>query len=230
MIGIPRFPGTNCEMETFHWVSDNLESTPVFLDEKLPAEVDAIIIPGGFSHGDYLRAGALSARSEQMNYVKEKAKSGTPVLGICNGFQILCESHLLPGVLVKNVTKKHHHFSVALKCDYSQKNVWLPQSLSKITEFNLPMSCGMGKYLSKGPVKSFLKYTHNENGSDDAIAGICNTEGNVVGMMPHPERASDIVLGSDIGFLFLAGLAENTKIKVKEKSPLWDFMQNRGLK
>lgn len=251
---IPVFPGTNCEKESLLWIKNNLETSAEYLNlEKHNAlsaeEIDLILIPGGFSYGDYLRAGAIAAQSEEMKFISRLSHKNVPILGICNGFQILCETHLLPGVLVKNITRQHHHFPVSLKLnmDYlkeeeTKKTVWLPKLSKekyfkfeeKYNQFEIPMSCGMGNW--RPPLEddkkqnceknAILYYEKNENGSYKAIAGLINSAGNVLGMMPHPERASDEVLGSCDGLLFLYGLAENTKIKIKEGSELWKFAMN----
>ncbi|MES2614122.1 MAG: phosphoribosylformylglycinamidine synthase subunit PurQ [Bdellovibrionota bacterium] len=248
---IPVFPGTNCDKETLLWINDNLETCAEFLDIKKhaslkPEDVDLIIVPGGFSYGDYLRAGAIAARSKEMGLIAEFANKNVPIMGICNGFQILCESRLLPGTLVKNTTRQHHHFPVSIKINpeflntNSSKNcVWLPKladsQLQNITNrfanFEIPMSCGMGNWRPplheaeklQAEQNAILHYNNNENGSYNAIAGLVNSAGNVLGIMPHPERASDIVIGSREGLLFLYGIAQNKKIKIKEGSELWQF-------
>jgi phosphoribosylformylglycinamidine synthase subunit PurQ / glutaminase len=253
---IPVFPGTNCEKESLLWISCNLETEAEFLDlEKhsslTASEIDAIFIPGGFSYGDYLRAGAIASRSKEMSFIKGKSKEGIPILGICNGFQILCESGLLPGALVKNITRQHHHFPVSIKIDpnfLDEKNTqnkcaWLPQfsgkNLEKVkevfaSEFLIPMSCGMGNWLPPlhevekvtAEKNAVIYYNHNENGSYKSIAGIIDATGNIFGMMPHPERASDLFIGSTEGLIFLLGISQSRKIKIKAGSPLEQFSEN----
>lgn len=246
---VPVFPGTNCDKETLQWLNDNLETKAEFLDltkhtALTEEQIDLVVVPGGFSYGDYLRAGAIAARSQEMQFIAKLANKNVPILGICNGFQILCESKLLPGTLVKNVTRQHHHFPVSIKINTefldinSQKNcAWLPkltgnqlQTISKRYEkVDIPMSCGMGNWRPPLNEKerivaeenAVIYYNNNENGSYKAIAAVTNATGNVLGMMPHPERASDAVLGSREGLLFLYGLAQNKKIKIKEGSELW---------
>ena len=266
LVLVPVFPGTNCEQETLHWMADNLEVEAQFFqlprDSFLEAKnIAAVVVPGGFSYGDYLRAGAIAARSAEMRAIQKFAHAGVPVLGICNGFQILCEAGLLPGVLVKNITRQHHHYPVALNADLkaweqaqsqsqshtkAQYPVWIPPVNAKTKPtleklwgaFELPMSCGMGRFVK--PVQTtqptptnaatddftvVLRYAQNELGSTDAIAGIANKAGNVVGMMPHPERASDPALGGTQGLLFLYGLARNKNIGIRPHSLLAQFVQ-----
>jgi phosphoribosylformylglycinamidine synthase I len=238
---IPVFPGTNCEHETKRWLEENLEATVEFLSPEAHANLSndtlaAIVVPGGFSFGDYLRAGAIAARSASMKLVRGYAEKGIPVLGICNGFQILCESGILPGALVKNQTRQHHHFSVALEFT-GDECVWLPRANRRsgtafkkaFAEFLLPMSCGMGNYLPPrdGTRESWhpvLRYKHNENGSTESIAGITNGSGTVLGLMPHPERAADAVLGSDQGLVVLAGLCEHGVATARPGSQLATFI------
>lgn len=248
---VPVFPGTNCEKETLLWLSDNLETNAQFLDLKkhanlTPEEIDLVVVPGGFSYGDYLRAGAIAARSKEMQFIAHLSQKNIPIMGICNGFQILCESKLLPGTLIKNITREHHHFPVSIKMNsefldagQAKSSVWLPkfsgEQLKKIKtrfeNFEIPMSCGMGNW--RPPLNEVEKnialqnavvtYHKNENGSYESIAALANSMGNVLGIMPHPERASDAVLGSREGLLFLYGVAVNKKIKIKEGSELWQF-------
>ncbi len=248
------FPGTNCEKETLFWIQNNLETDAEFLNLTKHSnlthnDIDFIIIPGGFSYGDYLRAGAIAARSPEMKFISDLASKNTPVLGICNGFQILCESKLLAGTLIKNVTQQHHHFPVELNIDIdffienSNKNcIWLPKvTKSNLEKFNkrfsnfvIPMSCSMGNWrpplIEKNKQKSEnlspILYVNNENGSYNSIASLTNINGNILGLMPHPERASEYLLGSVDGLLFLYGIAENKKIKIKEGSELWKFARN----
>lgn len=239
---IPVFPGTNCEKETRDWVADNLPLRVEYLslekhDSLRCEEIAAVVIPGGFSFGDYLRAGALAARSDSMKFVKFLSEQNVPVLGICNGFQILCEAQMLPGALVKNVTHQHHHFTVALEFGdeiAKSRTPWLPRN-SKLHSMSLPMSCGMGCYLpphfanseDRGEFQSqiVLTYKNNENGSTASIAALTNRSGNVLGMMPHPERASELTLGSDEGLIFLQGLCEHLELSARENSPLENFIR-----
>lgn len=252
---IPVFPGTNCEKESALWLYDHLDTQVEFLDIKVHGaltaqDLDMVLIPGGFSYGDYLRAGAIAARSPEMQLIKSWAAQGVPVLGICNGFQILCESGLLPGCLVKNVTRSHHHFPVSVRVDPdvmstsgSKTCAWIPKwdaamlqpALQEFSSFLLPMSCGMGNWRPpRDPVAqkqalegAVLYYNNNENGSFQAVAGLMNADGNVLGLMPHPERASDPILGSTQGLFFLYGIGTQRYITMKE--PLLRFSKSRGI-
>jgi phosphoribosylformylglycinamidine synthase subunit PurQ / glutaminase len=229
---IPVFRGTNCHNETKTWLEQNLnvkvEELETELHEKAtPNEIACVVIPGGFSYGDYLRAGALAARDPKLQLIQKWAKAGTPVMGICNGFQILCEAGLLPGVLLKNTNKQHNHINVALQFEDS-RCVWIPQKIAPC-HVSLPISCGMGAYLSsKNQVMALpvFRYLKDWNGSEENIAGVCNVEGNVFGLMPHPERASDPILGSVEGLIFLLGLHVNRQIPVRPGSALQKFKEN----
>jgi phosphoribosylformylglycinamidine synthase subunit PurQ / glutaminase len=245
---VPRFHGTNCDAETLHWLTDNLMVKGAFLpaDAQDPQVVQynsqniaCVVVPGGFSFGDYLRAGALAARSASLKKISQWAHEGVPVLGICNGFQILCEAGLLPGVLVRNENRQHNHFPVELSLAFEPQDkspcVWWPQlighsaqkSLRAIySHFRLPMSCGVGKHLPQGNTRPLLRYVANENGSVDAVAAVFNEKGNVLGMMPHPERASEAAVGGTQGLVFLYGLSLNKGIAIRPGSALATFAQS----
>ncbi|BBH52724.1 phosphoribosylformylglycinamidine synthase I [Fluviispira sanaruensis] len=252
---LPVFPGTNCEKESLLWIASNLETEAEFLDlakhsSLKSEEIDAIFVPGGFSYGDYLRAGAIAARSEEMAFVKKRAAEGVAILGICNGFQILCETGLLPGALVKNITRRYHHFPVSIhidsaylnKMNSSKKCVWIPEFNENeqeelqnefSTHFRVPLSCGMGNWLppvdeiarSQAVNNAVIYYNHNENGSYKSIAGITNDSGTVLGMMPHPERASDTAVGGTDGLIFLLGISQSRNIKIRVGSELEKFVE-----
>jgi phosphoribosylformylglycinamidine synthase len=266
-IYVPVFPGTNCERETIQWLSRNLEVTVLLRAEDVAAnELSAVVVPGGFTYGDYLRAGALAARSSELDTVKKARSSGVPVLGICNGFQILCESGLLPGALMRNACKHHLHGPIELFLNENgfaaATSPWLPshsnQNLHRcFAAARLPISCGMGAYVppkatrrlsttlaeSQGGVSEdtvakrfvdscrdegflpLLHYRNNLPGSAHGIAAIMSADGLVVGMMPHPERASDEVQGDDAGLVFLYGLAQSRNLKVVPQSPLARFVR-----
>jgi phosphoribosylformylglycinamidine synthase I len=202
-IGVIVFPGTNCDRDVFHVLSEimHLEVEYVWHNRQTLDSFSGLILPGGFSYGDRLRAGIIAAHSPVINEVKRMARDGVPVLGICNGFQILIESGLLPGALVKN-----EHLSFVCKwVDAKVKNANTPftRLFRKNQKISMPIAHGEGRYVADGPtikeliqkdqiVLSFL--SENPNGSIESIAAICNPEENVVGMMPHPERASEKVL------------------------------------
>lgn len=210
-IGITRFPGTNCDydIELFIKARGHQAQWLWHEDRFSTADVEAVIVPGGFSYGDYLRCGALAAKSPVMDSVRDFASRGGPVLGICNGFQILCESGLLPGVLVRNEGQKFIDEWVELE-------VVNPDSVFTRTKkrgesLRLPIAHGEGRFLApekelrgiqeKGQV--WLKYRKNPNGSLADIAGVLNEKKNVAGLMPHPERALFDWMGGQDGWSFL---------------------------
>ncbi|MDC0173915.1 phosphoribosylformylglycinamidine synthase subunit PurQ [Nitrosopumilus sp.] len=196
-VGVVVFPGSNCDRDMFHVLSDvfNLNAQYCWHDKSLPDNLDAVILPGGFSYGDRLRAGVIAANSPIIQDVKKIAQKGLPILGVCNGFQILVESGLLPGVLLKND-------SLNFMCEWT--NLIVENNKTPFTnqfELNqkipIPIANGEGRYyvddetLNKLEEKNQIvfKYDKVVNGSLNQIAGVCNEDGNVVGMMPHPERA-----------------------------------------
>ena len=202
-IGVVVFPGTNCERDVFHVLSDvlHIETEYIWHDRQDLDGYAGLVLPGGFSYGDRLRAGVIAAHSPIIHQVKKIAKDGVPVLGICNGFQILIESGLLPGALVKN-----ERLSFVCKwIDAKVKNTTTPftKLFQKNQQIRMPVAHGEGRYVADGLTIKRLRqknqivlsfFNENPNGSAESIAAICNPEGNVVGMMPHPERASEGVL------------------------------------
>ena len=193
------FPGSNCDRDVFHVLSDvfKLDTEYYWHEKHLPNDIDAVVLPGGFSYGDRLRAGAIAAHSPIISDVKKLAKKGVPVLGICNGFQILVESGLLPGVLLKNN-------SLNFMCKWTNlivqnNNTAFTSKLKQGQKIPIPIANGEGKYFADKKILSKLHdndqivFTYDEviNGSSLGIAGICNEGRNVVGMMPHPERAAE---------------------------------------
>jgi phosphoribosylformylglycinamidine synthase I len=205
---VPVFPGSNCDMDTVHAIEDVLERpvTAVWHHESDLSEYDAIILPGGFSYGDYLRTGALAANSPIMEGVRKAAEEGKLVIGICNGFQILLESGLLPGAMRKN---DHLQF----RCDIARLTVENNQTPYTAhyqvgEQIRIPIAHAEGNYycdeqtlaeLKKNNQIVFRYVDENPNGSVEDIAGICNRRGNVLGMMPHPERAIVDWMGSSDG-------------------------------
>ena len=193
------FPGSNCDRDVFHVLSDVFQfDTEYYWHEKhLPQKIDAVILPGGFSYGDRLRAGAIAAHSPIISDIKKLAKNSVPILGICNGFQILVESGLLPGVLLKNN-------SLNFMCKWTNlivqsTNTAFTSKLKHGQKIPIPIANGEGRYfadkktLSELHINDQIVFTYEEiiNGSSLRIAGICNKERNVLGMMPHPERAAE---------------------------------------
>ncbi len=215
-VGVVVFPGSNCDHDLYHVLGKVVGFEAVYLwhkDHDLQ-KCDAIFLPGGFSYGDYLRCGTIARFSPIMKEVAQFAEKGGPVLGICNGFQILTESHLLPGVLMRNRSLK-------FICDYTHVRVESDQTsfTSKVkpkTVLRIPIAHGDGNFFIgeeglkalEGEGQVVFRYVDsagepteesNPNGSINNIAGICNKKRNVVALMPHPERVSEEILGSDQG-------------------------------
>ncbi len=220
-VAILRFPGTNCEFDTEYAFKKLGFETEIVWHKKetLPNDISLVVVPGGFSYGDYLRAGAIAKFSPIMKSVIEYANEGGRVLGICNGFQILTESRLLPGAL-----KRNNNLHFISKFQYikvkSNKNDFLNRC-KEDEILNIPIAHAEGNYFidDNGLQDLYhndqilLKYCNKEgieedvNGSIDNIAGICNKEKNVFGLMPHPERAIESILGSEDGIKMLMGFA-----------------------
>ncbi|MCC4320894.1 phosphoribosylformylglycinamidine synthase subunit PurQ [Streptomyces malaysiensis] len=203
-IGVITFPGTLDDRDTQRAVrTAGLEAVPLWHRDKDLKQVDAVILPGGFSYGDYLRAGAISRFSPVMESVIDQAKAGMPVLGICNGFQVLTETHLLPGAMLRN---NHLHFicrDQKLRVE-NVETAWT-RSYEQGQEINIPLKNIDGRYVADERVLDELeaegrvvfRYQElNPNGSLRDIAGIRNAEGNVVGLMPHPEHAVEPLIGT----------------------------------
>ena len=201
--GIVVFPGSNCDRDVHHVLNDvvGINAEYVWHTEKSIEDYDALILPGGFSYGDRLRAGVIAAQSPIMEAIKKKADEGLPILGICNGFQILVEAGLLPGALVKNVKLK---FSCKwLQMEVLNVNTPFTNLFRLNDQINIPIAHGEGRYiinndkihdLNENNQIVFKYKDQNPNGSTEMIAAICNKEGNVMGLMPHPERASEPIL------------------------------------
>jgi len=218
-VTVLQFPGTNCEYDTQYAFEKLGAAVEIVWHEEtdLPKDTDLVVVPGGFSYGDYLRSGALAKFAPIMNAVKAFAADGGKVLGICNGFQILTETGLLPGALKRNdnlhFISKHHHLKVI-----NNDNIFL-QELEKGEIVNIPVAHHDGNYFideagleeleANGQI--LLQYCNAQgenqilNGSVEQIAGICNKEKNVFGLMPHPERAMETLLGCDDGVKMLQG-------------------------
>lgn len=221
--GVVVFPGSNCDEDCFYVIQKVLGETAEFVwhREGDISRYDCIVLPGGFSYGDYLRTGAVARFSPVMKQVSEHAKKGKPVIGICNGFQILLEAGLLPGAMLKNA-------SLSFVCRYAYLKVENNKTLfthhsKKGDVLRIPIAHGEGNYYADADTLARLKENHqiilrycdkkgevtgesNPNGSVENIAGICNKKGNVFGLMPHPERSSEEVLGSADGRLIFESL------------------------
>ena len=221
-VGIVTFPGSNCEGDAFHAVVDQLGEQAVLLwhkDHDLQGS-DVVILPGGFAYGDYLRAGAIARFSPIMSEVAAHAKNGGIVLGICNGFQIACEAGLLPGALLRNDVG-YRSMPVTIRVEHTNTAF---TSAAKVGQcLTMPIAHGEGRFAASEDVLDQLendgqvlfKYVDargdttvdaNPNGAMRNIAGICNAERNVIGLMPHPERAVDMLLGSKDGLVLFESL------------------------
>ena len=226
--GVVVFPGSNCDYDTLHAVRDVFEQDAEFLwhkDHDLRG-ADCIILPGGFSYGDYLRSGAIASFSPLMQEVREFALNGGLVLGICNGFQVLLELGLLPGAMLRNTNLKFLCQHVHLRVENAQTPFTRAGKEGQV--LRIPIAHFDGNYFTDdaGQLEiernrqTVLRYCDaqgrlseesNVNGSRDHIAGLINTQGNVMGMMPHPERASESLLGSEDGRVIFRSIIEHIK-------------------
>ncbi|MFY9637202.1 MAG: phosphoribosylformylglycinamidine synthase subunit PurQ [Methanobacterium sp.] len=213
-VGIIRFPGSNCDRDVFHALElAGAEPDYIWWNKRDLSDFEAIVIPGGFSYGDYLRAGAIAAITPVINGIKDCVKEGKPVLGICNGAQILAEVGLVPGVFTENQNAK-------FICQWTELKVVSNRtpftSIYKNNEIiKMPIAHAEGRYYTDNLktlrendqiVLSFE--SENPNGSMEAITGVCDQEGLVCAVMPHPERASEAILGSDDGLKFFKGMVK----------------------
>jgi phosphoribosylformylglycinamidine synthase len=218
-VAVLRFPGTNCEFDT-QYAFEKLGHTTELVwheNESLPADIDLVVVPGGFSYGDYLRSGSIARFSPVMKAVITYANNGGKVLGICNGFQILTEAGLLPGALKRN-NNLHFISKYQNLCVINNDNAFL-NKCKKGEVLNIPIAHADGNYYIDN--EEFKKLEENEqillrysdkngetvvvNGSVTSIAGVCNENKNVFGLMPHPERALELILGSEDGIRMLKG-------------------------
>ncbi|MDA8063329.1 MAG: phosphoribosylformylglycinamidine synthase subunit PurQ, partial [Actinomycetota bacterium] len=220
-VGVVLFPGTNCEHDVVEAVGRlGGEARIVWHGDDTIGGVDAVVLPGGFAHGDYLRPGAIARFSPVMGAVEDFARDGGPVVGICNGFQVLTEAHLLPGALQKNR-------GLAFLCAPAELEVVTDRSVLTRgvvpgTRLRIPINHFEGNYTCDpatlaellGEDRIVLRYLDNPNGSVAGIAGIANAAGNVVGLMPHPERASDPLIGSADGLVLLGALLASAGARV----------------
>ena len=212
--GVIVFPGSNCDHDAWYAIQNNLGQSARFIwhDSHYLGQVDAVIIPGGFAYGDYLRCGAIAKFSPVMGAVRKFAAEGGPVLGICNGFQILVESGLLPGALLRNTGLKFVCREVKMRVETTQSLFTSQAAKGQI--LRVPVAHGEGCYYADRRTLDELaaedriafRYLDNPNGSLDDIAGVLNRERNVLGLMPHPERASDPLMGSTDGLVVLQSM------------------------
>ena len=212
-IGIVQFPGTNCELDVA-WAVEELgaESELLWHGDRTVNGVDAVVVPGGFAHGDYLRTGAIARFSPVMDAVARFAAAGGPVVGICNGFQVLTEAGLLPGALQKNAGLTFQCETVDCRVETIRSSLTALAAPGDV--LRLPINHFEGNYVCDETTRRrlrdddriVLRYVRNPNGSLDDIAGVCSEQRNVVGLMPHPERASDALLGSTDGVVLLRSL------------------------
>jgi phosphoribosylformylglycinamidine synthase I len=213
-IGIVVFPGSNCDHDAWYAITANLHADArlIWHTASSLGDVDGVILPGGFSYGDYLRCGAIAKFSPVMAAVKKFARDGGLVLGICNGFQVLTESGLLPGALVRNEQLKFICRNAPLRVETVRSPFTSEAAKGQI--LNIPVAHGDGCYIAtertldelEAEDRVVFRYRENCNGSMRNIAGILNRERNVMGMMPHPERAADALIGGADGLVILRSM------------------------
>jgi phosphoribosylformylglycinamidine synthase len=216
--GVIVFPGSNCDHDAWYAVNENLHGRAEFVwhDSASLGDIDAVILPGGFSYGDYLRCGAIARFSPVMRAVKKFAADGGLVLGICNGFQILVEAGMLPGALLRNRELKFICREVQLRTETTASP--FTSKLQRGSVLRVPIAHGEGQYFAdertldelEAEDRVAFRYVENPNGSARSIAGILNRERNVMGMMPHPERACDPLMGSTDGLGILESMLQTT--------------------
>jgi phosphoribosylformylglycinamidine synthase len=210
--GVVRFPGSCDDVDALQAAGRVGEAAMLWYRDHDLQGVDAVIVPGGFSYGDYLRVGAIARFAPVMEEVADFACSGGLVLGICNGFQVLCEAGLLPGALLPNV-------SLRFVCRQVELEVVDPDTAFTRAcppGLSIPVKHTTGRYYCPGPVRVLLRYAsgQNPNGSQDRIAGVCNEDGNVFGLMPHPEHAVDPLTGSTDGLRIFESMRAHVEDRV----------------
>ena len=213
-VGIIRFPGSNCDRDVFHALElAGAEPDYIWWNKRDLSDFEAIVIPGGFAYGDYLRAGAIAAITPVIEGIKDCVKEGKPVLGICNGAQILAEVGLVPGVFTENQNAKFICEWTELKVESSRTPFTSMYKKNEIIK--MPIAHAEGRYYTENLKKLrendqiVLSFeSENPNGSIESITGVCNEEGLVCAIMPHPERASETILGSNDGLKFFKGIVK----------------------
>ena len=214
--GVVRFPGSCDDIDALQAAGRVGEAVHLWHAERDLKGVDAVVIPGGFSYGDYLRAGAIARFAPVMEEVAEFAREGGLVLGICNGFQVLCEANLLPGALLPNTSLKFVFRQVGL--EVLDADTPFTRACRPGDRLSIPVKHTTGRYYTREPVRVLLRYAsgENPNGSQDEIAGVCNEHGNVFGLMPHPEHAVDPLTGSTDGLKIF----ESIRAHVADRVPV----------
>jgi phosphoribosylformylglycinamidine synthase I len=210
--GVVQFPGSCDEIDALRACERVGQAELLWHGERDLRGVDAVVIPGGFSYGDYLRVGAIARFSPVMEAVAAFARDGGPVLGICNGFQVLCEAGLLPGALLPNQSLRFVCRQVGV--EVVDTDTAFTRACARYEELSIPVKHTTGRYFSPEPVRVVFRYTQgvNPNGSQEDIAGVANAAGNVVGLMPHPEHAVDLLHGSEDGLKLFASAAEDALV------------------
>jgi phosphoribosylformylglycinamidine synthase subunit PurQ / glutaminase len=218
-VGVVIFPGSNCEHDVVEAVTMlGGDACLIWHGDRDLGDVDAVVLPGGFAHGDYLRPGAIARFSPIMAAVERFAAAGGAVVGICNGFQVLTEAGLLPGALQKN--RGLTFLCMPVEVEVVSTRSVLTATVDRRRRLRIPINHFEGNYICDSRTlaalnaedRVVLRYVDNPNGSVDAIAGICNATGNVVGLMPHPERATDRLVGSEDGAVLLRSLMANASL------------------
>ena len=204
------FPGTNCEHDVLHAINSlggNAEL--VWHRENDLSEFDGVILPGGFAHGDYLRTGAIARFSPVMKAVEKMAAAGAPVLGICNGFQILCEAGLLQGALIAN--RDLSFICRFVEVEVVDTDTILTAAAIPGQRIRIPLNSYEGNWVDPAGIgRVVVRYVNDPNGSQGSAAAVSNSNGNVVGIMPHPERGTETILGSDDGAVLLEGFIKSS--------------------
>ncbi len=214
-IAVLVFPGSNCEHDVYHVLKHQLEIDVDFVwhQEDDLAKYDGVVLPGGYSYGDYLRSGAMAGRSPVLAAVRRRAEAGVPVLGICNGFQILCEGGLLPGALMRNAGLRFLGHPVTMRVE--RTDTPFTALYEKGQKVSMPVANFDGNYFAgeedlnrlEGEGRVVFRYLDNPNGSVSDIAGIVNEKRNVLGLMPHPERVCDALVGGTDGLSLFQAMA-----------------------